>query len=292
MKDDKSPTGFIMVDLEVLEPISLLKYLWDNVGVKVSPEDVKHFWRWHKQHGAEWATHTTANETHIPLGLYGDAAKVRQTVTGQIKQVGIFVNCPLWRARSIRASRWLLFSIRESLLYKHHTLNAIFRHLTKSFNTLFDGVYGASGRYADKAGSNIISTGLKFAVCELRGDWLWHRQVWRFKSSWKGGAKVSVCFCCEGAVSHCDRNPNMIYYNVLENSPVWTTQHSHTDFIAKELPARDPCPLLLLRGFHYTMIRFCSMHTVNLGLCYTINGSALLLISNSGMGWLSVLIVL
>lgn len=35
-------------------------------------------------------------------------------------------------------------------------------------------------------------------------------------------------------------------------------------------------PLIGLRYFHQDMIRWCSMHTINLGLCYGTNGSALI----------------
>ena len=36
-----------------------------------------------------------------------------------------------------------------------------------------------------------------------------------------------------------------------------------------------PGPLLLLRGFEPSMIKFCAMHVVNLGLVLTANGGAL-----------------
>ena len=40
-------------------------------------------------------------------------------------------------------------------------------------------------------------------------------------------------------------------------------------------------PLILLPKFHYSMVRHCSMHNVNLGIAAVANGSALLLIWNS-----------
>ena len=34
-------------------------------------------------------------------------------------------------------------------------------------------------------------------------------------------------------------------------------------------------PYLGIRGFHHTMLKFCSMHCVNLGLLYVSNGASL-----------------
>ena len=39
-------------------------------------------------------------------------------------------------------------------------------------------------------------------------------------------------------------------------------------------------PLLELRAFHFGMIQHCSLHNVNLGLAYTANGGALMLLAN------------
>ena len=51
------------------------------------------------------------------------------------------------------------------------------------------------------------------------------------------------------------------------------------NFCAFELALFDRGPLVCLRYFHHDMIRWCSMHAINLGLCYGTNGGALILLS-------------
>ena len=50
-----------------------------------------------------------------------------------------------------------------------------------------------------------------------------------------------------------------------------------------------PCsgPVVCLQDFHPKTVKFCSMHTINLGLCFVINGGALLLsMFSSFCAWL------
>ena len=250
--------------------------------------------------------------------------KVRSTYQGLEKMVGIFVNVPLYRPRSVRCSRWLLCTVQEELLYSHHTLDCIFRYLTWAFNQLYTGKFptcgpdgeALTGKAASRAGQWVCPKNkLTFQVTEIRGDWLWHKQVFRFRSSWKGGSNQPVCFKCKAW----SKGPvNQLFYNIEENSPLWYTEYpTVADFLVEQCPDR-PCtlaycdlipgleflrqfwfsvetpvgkslgshgrvktlrmhsgPLVCLRYFHQDCIRWCSMHTINLGLCYGTNGSAL-----------------
>lgn len=233
-----------MKDFKLLEPFSVVKYMFCEAGVAVDPDDVKKFWLHHWEVGSAWATETTATDQHIPLGLHGDGAKLRQLAFQRAqKMIGIFLNAPLWRPKSCRASRWLLCAIREDDLYLHHTLNAIYRRIVWSLNCLRDGVYPSTGpdgeplqgKHRLRSGTPICN-GLKFAVTEIRADWLYHKQVLRFSSSWKGGAKVPVCFHCPAWASGPDK-----YYDVSETSPLWMKQYTLVEFLVEQMPAWDPC---------------------------------------------------
>ena len=219
----KEPCGYEIVELKILEPFSVVKYMFCEAGLKLDPRTVREFWEHHVSVGSPWVSNSKAaiEKVHIPLGLFGDAAKVRQLSFNKSQKIlGIFLNAPLWRPRSCRASRWLIFSIREDLLVKHETLNKIYHHVTWSLNCLYEDKYPSSGpngeelvgKQKDRAGQAICG-GLKFSVTEIRGDWLYHKQVFRFRSSWKGGANLPVCWQCPAMGSGVDR-----YYHVDASS--------------------------------------------------------------------------
>ena len=146
MANSKLNPPYEMKQLELLEPFSVVKYMFETAGVAIDYSDVKAFWSHHWEVGSPWASDTTATDQHIPLGLHGDAAKVRQVAFQPAEKVlGIWLNAPLWRPKSVRASRWLLCAIHEADLYQHHTLNSIYHRIVWSLNCLHDGLYPSTG---------------------------------------------------------------------------------------------------------------------------------------------------
>ena len=246
IKDVKEELGYRMTTLEMLEPFSVISYLWQDVGVKVSKESVEQWWKHHREFGAKWAEYSSASLQHVPLTLYGDAARTRQVPFGPPgKVLGLFLSCPLFRPKSASASRWLLFSIDEYLLFGHKTMDAVLTRLTWSLNCLYTGVYpkcgpaheALTGSQAARAGQPICG-GTVFAVCQLRGDWVWHKDLFRLKSSWKSGATQPVCFLCPAMARGTNR-----YYNVGDSSPLWQQQFSFCQFLCQQIPASKPCHL-------------------------------------------------
>lgn len=249
LKSRKSPGGYDLVDLDVLDPFDLVHYLWNVIGIDVPEAAVRQYWQHHRSRGSAWALHSQASECTMPLGLYGDSVKVRSTYQGLEKMVGIFLNVPLYRPRSVRCSRWLLCTVQEHLLHSHHTLDCIFRYLTWALNQLYTGKFptcgpdgeALTGKAASRAGQWVCPKNkLTFQVTELRGDWLWHKQVFRFRSSWKGGSKQPVCFKCKAWA----KGPvDQLYYHIEENSPLWSTEYpTVVDFLVDQCPDR-PCTL-------------------------------------------------
>lgn len=232
-----------MVELSLLEPFSVVKYMFDDAGVSVDYEQVRHFWSHHRRMGSPWAVASSSSDRHIPLGLHGDAAKLRQLAFQPAqKMLGIFLNAPLWRPKTCRASRWLLFAIREEDLYKHHTLNAVYHRIVWSLNCLHSGMYPSTGpngeqlegKKKERAGQPICQ-GMQFSVTEIRADWVYHKQALRFHSSWAGGVTVPVCFLCPAMTRGADR-----FYDVSESSPLWSKQLDFVQFLAKQIPEEDP----------------------------------------------------
>ena len=78
IKNPKNDCGYDIVNLEMLEPYDVIRYLVMEIGIDIPQHQVHHYWDHWRGVGAEWALHTDAGRDHIPLGLYGDAARVRQ----------------------------------------------------------------------------------------------------------------------------------------------------------------------------------------------------------------------
>ena len=230
-----------MATLPILDIHSLIAYLVDQCAVAINEKDVQQYWSWARGTGQPWAAHHPASSKHIPLGLYADAARV-DTEFGHYKVLGIFVNLPLWRPKSTRYSRWLIFSIKEELLWKHHTLNRVYSRVVWCCNLLFDGTMPSAGPNGEPlpkdqsklSGLPICQKGYVFAVTELRGDWLYHKQSLRFLASWSGH---DVCFKC---TARRVGNEEDMYYHVDATSKWLSEEFSLADCLALRMPSTDP----------------------------------------------------
>ena len=204
-------TGFSMGTVHMLDPHSVVAYLVNVIGLVIPPDDVATYWDRARANGEAWATNHPATSRHMPLGLYGDEARFN-TAFSQDKVLGLFINLPLWRPKSIRASRFLIFALEENKLYKHFTLDAVLRRIVWSINLLFDG----SMPQVDHIGNpirgakrgRICNDASVFALCELRGDLFFHKQLFRWKASWTW-TSLKVCHKCEAR----SRDGGPLYYH-------------------------------------------------------------------------------
>ena len=232
----KNKKGWEMTTLSLLEPFSLIAFLWNDVGIHIEPSAVHKYWSFNKAHGAPWAINHPASEDHIPLAIYGDSAKIRQTPLGPEKVLGVFLSCPLWRPRSIRCSRWLIFSIMEDKLYTWRTLHQVYRRIVFSLNVLYTGIMPCKDingcditKSRCQPGQRLVKK--KFALTEVRGDWVYHKQLFRFRSSWQGGTNMPVCFLCKAMAAE-----EPYYFNVSPGASCWNTLYNLTDFLADQMP--------------------------------------------------------
>ena len=224
-----------MRKLPLIDPHQLFHQLFTTVGVDIAPSDVRQYWQHHRHDmKEEWAVQSPASSDHIPCALYGDSAKILDDGT---KMIGIFLSMPaLWRPRSTRAARWCVFAIEEHKLFSYHTLNAVFKRIVYSCNIMF------YGQDAEKPGF-VLAGGRKFTITELKGDWLWHKQIFRFWSSW---TRVQhVCFRCT-AQGRSD-NPAEVFY-CLEPNPAWT-EYDLAGFLAEQITEPCPCGLSMIIKF-------------------------------------------
>ena len=240
---EDNPAGLEWTALEIIDPHIMVAYLINEVGVEISTQDIQRYWQHLEEVKFPMATSNASSlQQHCPVGLYGDAAKIT-TEYGQYHCLGIFLNLPLWRPRSTRFSRFLLFSIKEELLVPNITLDAVFRRLTWSLNLLFTGQHPYAGPQGEElpksmlalAGKSICHNSMKFVCTELRGDWKYHQQVFRFSSSWQA---TKVCFKCSarsrGEISQ-------LYYHVDEDARWLQEELSLSGFLAHRIPPNNPC---------------------------------------------------
>lgn len=90
---------------------------------------------------------------------------------------------------------------------------------------------------------------------------------------------MKVCYWCRALSQSSD--PKDLYWSFEDNN--WDDNHFTTDeFFNERVPASGICPLIGIRHFHPSTIRWCMMHIVHLGLLYVCNGSGLNLLLRCG----------
>ena len=234
--DKKSPGEKKVEAYPIVFPHRILSYLFDDVGLDIPESVVNSYWDHSIRMKEPWACESEASRFHMPVGIHGDAARL-WTVYKVEKLVGVWMNLPLFRPKSVRHSRWLLFSIPRDKLIKNRTLNAVWKRLVWSLNAAFEGKNpehgpgGCSlfGDHLARAGTPLCKTNRRFALTELRGDWEWHRDTWRFTASWNG---QQVCFKCPALKSGDERYR---YYNISDSSRWLGEEFTLDQFIARRL---------------------------------------------------------
>ena len=161
------------------------------------------------------------------------------------KLLGLWMNLPLYRPRSTRSSRWMLFSIMADKLYSHWTMDQVLRHVVWSLWALFRGEIPQTGPFGGPLPSNwvgregqqiIQNRKLQFICTEYRGDWEWHRDLWHFVGcSWQS---KSVCWMCRAERTD---DWNNAYWNLEENSLWADSPFTLAEFMALRQPDRGLC---------------------------------------------------
>ena len=147
-----------------------------------------------------------------PLGLYGDEAVIGLVNSPFSKILGIYLNAVLYRPKSTRKSRFLMFSIEvDRIISIEETVYPVLAMITESCNRL------------TKEGID----GTHFLVSEIRGDQLFYKSIFRHQSWWKSN---HVCFRC--GASCAEGSLNYTNYDGWQGA-----RRSTQQFIAEELPA-------------------------------------------------------
>lgn len=238
----------------MLNILSLVQYLFDQHGIQISSERLHSFWQ-HAKAFLPWGSRhpASAEEAHIPLGVYGDECRYT-SASGQLeKMIVITINIVLWRPRSSRNSRFIVCCLRESLSLGRRTLWPLLEYVAWSLNVLYDGRKPVTG-FKNNIGltPNVQSTGdddwickdkLRFILSEIRGDWSWHISSLGLSSRWNSR---SMCFKCN-AQRHLAGGPLGTSYMDFSPTANWIqNQTSQVEFINTKLNRGPICGLTRL----------------------------------------------
>ena len=245
-KFDKNNPQLCFEDMKILHPHRVLSYLFNNVGIEIPLDRARAYWRHLRSVGEPWALASPASEEHIPLGIHGDGARL-WTVSKYEKFVGVSLNLPLFRPSSTRYARFMVFVIDSAKFFKNRTMNEVWKRLTWSLNSCFEGINPTIGwdsqplRGSDleRAGKPLTHQNLKFSLTEYRGDWEWHRDTWRPLASW---ISTDICFKCP---CRAKGDPGYVYTNVggtaADNCQWINEEFSLTSFINRRLKSNNLC---------------------------------------------------
>ena len=131
-------------------------------GLEISDRKVNKFWSHMESVGDSWTLSTkqfrdACAEPVWAVGLYGDEACMQINNAPYDKVAGVFLNLPLFRPKSSRLSRYLLFAIETTkVVSAQETYYPLLTKIVESLN--FATETGVQGRH--------------FLLSEFRGDQL------------------------------------------------------------------------------------------------------------------------
>ena len=230
-------------ELPIFLPHEVLGYMFDMVGVEVPQVALQQYWSEAHQAGIPWAVGSESDDLRVPVKFFADDAQVNDMGD---KIFTFVLSCPLFRPKSARNSKWPVALINMNKSLGWPTLRPILSVLVNSLNTAFDTATPVKG--------------LKFQVTELGMDWKAMREIFQLGTHWNSQMMCHMCHM-----------KNTDYYTLPYNLQ-WRTA---VNFVAEVLRPANVTPLVLLRRFDISCIKWCSLHNVNLGILWTINGGSL-----------------
>ena len=226
----------------------------------------------------KWAAHPDVTshptpEDSIAIGLHADGVQHTTTMrAGGAKSVYVMPwNAISARALGDRAQRRLLAVLRKSKLCDcgcqgFHTFQAVWKIVAWSFRHLMLG-YAPSRRQDDSPFSreDIVhrieprSNLPKAAMLQLRGDWEWFVQCFRFRTP----SQERFCWLCDAEKSTGD----LYAYDFSLNAPFRSTLITHETYLCRCAAEQEqPCELFQAHGVRLEHVCIDSMHSADLGV--------------------------
>ena len=239
----------------MFDPHAMLEYLFDEIGLQISQADIGRYWQEAADRGCPWAA-TESGQMRIPVKIFGDDCVYDER---QTKAYAIYMSLPLWRPKSARNSRFLIWTQKSSQFVGIEGLQPVLARMVWSFNLLYH--------------TGLEKSGHRFCVCEIGGDWSWNRFFWQIERHWNSAVP---CMYCD--VKKYGRRS----YVEMPVLPWKTTVEFLTQLVGSGL-SRQINPLVLLCNFDISLVAPCQLHNLNLGLLWTLNGASLATFAEMGL---------
>ena len=210
--DDK----IVTTPVPCILPEQILEFLIDKCDLKIDEKTCNDYWQHLELHNDEVALESKQyrqlQEKEIwPIGIHGDEANIGIISQPYSKVIGMTLSIPVYRPKSTRISRYLMFALESSTLVDVvKTVNPILRRIVDSLNKCTES--GILGR--------------KFILTEMRGDQAWFYFLFQHKARW---TSINICFRC-GAHTRPDQDCYALY------DAGSTNRRSTREFIIEELP--------------------------------------------------------
>lgn len=217
MSDESSCLEALPLEL----PHRILEYLLNSRQLEIKRESLLHCWNHLDDVGHPFAKslkafrETRGSDHVVPIGLYGDEACLGLVNNPQAKVLGLFMSIVVHRPTSTRLSRYLLWSIHpDKIVSFEQTVDPVLKEIVES---------------CEKAASEGVN-GLYFLTSEIRGDQVFFRSIFRYKSRW---ASNDVCYRCKASA----KDASLLYTTYGDQAGWAQTVRTTQEFILEELNA-------------------------------------------------------
>lgn len=232
-----------MAAVPLLLPEQILEFLMSKCDLQIDEQLCQRYWRRLELHNDEVAVESSQfrrlqDKEVWPLGIHGDEANIGIISQPTSKIIGMTLNIPLYRPKSTRLSRFLMFALESATLVDAvRTVWPLLTMIVASLNRCTE--QGILGR--------------KFILTEMRGDQAWFYFLLQHKARW---TSVNICFRC-GAHTRADQDCYAIY------DAGSTNRKSTQDFIIDELSNDLCCLAKCLTGLDCWCIFWPKLHTLD-----------------------------
>ncbi|CAE7209731.1 unnamed protein product [Symbiodinium pilosum] len=133
-----------------------------------------------------------------------------------------------------------------------------------------DGTHESIPRMYRKMAKKPLSH--SFAVTEYKGDWEFHTTQWQLSKFWRSNELCHMCCATKG--------PQFAGLSFTLFGAAFQRRSVANSIL--QCMGASPNPLILLDGWHNVLLRFCSMHTLALGVYQTLCAEGLLWLTTNG----------
>ena len=210
----------------------------------------------------------------IPIGFHGDAG----AFSHQDSLYTISWNSLIGQGRT--AEKRFVFTVLRKGEMVADTLDAVFRIMGWSFNSMLTGSFPGKNWHGRSSTSGLLAGGWRGAVCQARGDWAFYTEVFRFPT-WNSAERM--CWLCKASSTIRE----LAFSNFAPDAKWRSTRWSHESYLAhlRSLGMIVPVLFLCILGFRLECVMVDTLHTVDQGVASHIIGNVMWLIAVKRRGF-------